>query len=125
MAWATVNLGLATVGLVNSSNNQAANHDALSTIRSQHRNETIFLVNTALDVAYVVSGLYLTELSKDPDRDQQRLDGFGNSIILQGSFLFLFDLTMYVIHKKHGKELDIILKGLTISSNGLGLRYRF
>jgi hypothetical protein len=54
-----------------------------------------YLFNAGLDVAYIVGGFLLMELSnRFPERSDQ-LIGFGKSVILQGSFLFIFDLVMY------------------------------
>jgi hypothetical protein len=34
-----------------------------------------------------------------------QFNGFGNGLILQGSFLFAFDLTAFAIHHRHGKQV--------------------
>jgi hypothetical protein len=36
-----------------------------------------------------------------PQNQRALLKGMGNSIMAQGAFLMLFDLTSYIIHKKH------------------------
>jgi hypothetical protein len=86
----------------------------------------VFLFNSALDIAYITSGFYLRGIAdKDPLTYHQNR-GFGNGIILQGGFLFLFDLTAYAIHNAHRKnKLDGFLDNVKLSDNGLGFKYEF
>lgn len=52
----------------------------------------------------------------------QRLSGYGKSLLVQGGFLFLFDLTAYCVHKKHGSALiSTSIGSIGMSSTGLGL----
>jgi hypothetical protein len=49
--------------------------------------------------------------------------GYGNSLILQGSFLLAFDALAYYIHHNHGKEFPALEKvSLSTSGGGVGLR---
>jgi len=45
-----------------------------------------------------------------------------NSIILQGSALFLFDSIIYLLHQQHGKKLNKLSEKfqLTTTANGIG-----
>jgi hypothetical protein len=102
LGWAGINLGLATIGY------RGASIDAEPSLRSlsrrQRRLEHAFLFNTGLDVGYVFAGLWLTELANRSDRSEQ-LAGFGSALIVQGSFLFAFDLVMYLIQGARGRAL--------------------
>jgi hypothetical protein len=76
-----------------------------NTFKRQINVEKIFLFNAGLDVAYVVGGFYFKERKSGNIEIQDRNEGYGKGIILQGCALFLFDGTMYLIHQKHGKQL--------------------
>lgn len=102
LGWAGINLGLATVGY------RGASMDAEPSLRSlarrQRRLEHAFLFNTGLDVGYVFAGLWLTELANRSARPEQ-LAGFGSALIVQGSFLFAFDLVMYLVQGLRSRAL--------------------
>jgi hypothetical protein len=122
--WNVVNGALAGLGLLQKSKNQAS-MSAFQTLEEQHGTEKIFLVNTALDVAYVVGGVYLLEKSKDPNANQEQLRGYGQSVILQGGFLLLFDGIMYAVHRSHLKKGRVIFENLSFTGNSVGVNVRF
>ena len=49
--------------------------------------------------------------------------GYGNSLILQGSFLLAFDAVAYYIHHNHGKKL-LAFEKVSLSSTQLGIGLR-
>jgi hypothetical protein len=103
--WNTVNLGLATSGYLGAQPGNAEGLNALETLQAFQSLEKILLFNAGLDVGYVATGLYLRERGRR--RDQQRLRGYGRSLLLQGAFLFLFDLGLYAaIHQKQSQWLE-------------------
>jgi len=67
----------------------------MQTLREYHSFNKILLLNAGLDVGYVLGGLYLTERAKNLSKGQNMLKGYGQSIMLQGAFLFVFDLVLY------------------------------
>ncbi|HEY0030320.1 MAG TPA: hypothetical protein VGC65_06140 [Bacteroidia bacterium] len=90
------------------------------TLNWQSNTEATYIANAALDLVYATAGLYLTERAKTEQHD--RYKGWGNSLIYNGSFLFLFDTGMYIIHKKNGKKLHKMMDRVNVSTTGLGLR---
>ncbi len=56
--------------------------------------QKILLINTLLDVVYIGAGSALAASGKD------KLKGHGYGVIVQGSFLFLFDGINYVLLKR-------------------------
>jgi len=121
MYWNVVNIGLAGISYYTAlrTNTQIS---FLETMHEQHKLEKIFLVNAALDVAYMAGGAYMIERGKNR-LNGDRLKGFGKSIIMQGAFLLVFDVAMYGIHQHHGKKLDATLEKISFSAteNGVGL----
>lgn len=120
IGWGAINMALAGFGYFGTRNAQTD----LSTYESIKQLETskrIFLFNAGLDLAYIAGGAYLNELSKntsDPERANQAA-GFGKSVMIQGGFLFGFDLVMYFVLQNHGNQnLYNLISGVQLSPNG-------
>ncbi|MDF2436186.1 MAG: hypothetical protein K0Q95_562 [Bacteroidota bacterium] len=94
--------------------------DLNKTLQWQSNTESTYIANAALDLVYSSVGLYLTERAKNDIKQHDKFKGWGNSLILQGGFLFLFDTSMYVIHKKNGKKLYKMMDKINIGTSGLG-----
>lgn len=124
LGWNTVNLAIAGFGLYQSLN--AATDLSLSeSLQEQISIEKILAINAALDVAYMAGGFYLREYANRSD-NPQRYEGFGRAVIVNGAFLFAFDVIMYWVHKQHfNQELLPLLEGLSVSSEQVGIRIRF
>jgi hypothetical protein len=98
------------------------NVDLKRSIQWQSNTESTFIANAALDLLYSSGGLYLTERAKNDPKNHDRFKGWGNSLLLQGGFLFAFDTVMYVVHKRNGKKLYNLMDKVSISTSGLGFR---
>jgi hypothetical protein len=121
--WNTVNLGLALPGYLKAKKANPSLSLA-ETIKEQHRNEKIFLFNAGLDLMYISAGIILRSEAKSNLERRDQFNGFGASLLVQGGFLFLFDLTAHAIHNHHRKEkLTPMLDRLSMSSTGIGLRW--
>lgn len=126
MGWNAVNLGLATFGYLHAINADPASYDLQSAIQAQYNVEKLLLLNTGLDVGYVLGGLYLMERSKNATKHPERLKGFGKSIILQGSFLFVFDLASYFVHTQtRSGQWQQLLTNVYFDGQQLGLVLNF
>jgi hypothetical protein len=102
--WNAVNLGLAIPGYLRARNAMAV-MSLSATLNEQQKTERIFLLNTGLDVAYITAGFLLRSMALHQSSKTDQLNGFGKGLILQGSFLFAFDLTAFAIHHWHGKQV--------------------
>ncbi|OAV44490.1 hypothetical protein [Lewinella sp. 4G2] len=120
--WNTVNLAIAGFGYYSYLQADPAGWDLATSMQKHQQFQKILLFNTGLDVGYVLGGLYLTERAKRPGVDTDQLKGYGNSIMLQGGFLFVFDLVNYVIATKLNGTLPLRLGG---TADGLGLLLNF
>lgn len=124
MGWGVVNLAIAGFGYYGSLNPETGLSLA-ETIREHESMKRILLFNAGLDVAYVTAGFYLRERAKN-EENSGRYRGFGNSVIMQGGFLLLFDAVMYYFHSQHGSDkLYNILAGIQLSPNSVALTYHF
>jgi hypothetical protein len=121
--WNTVNIGLAIPGYLKAKKANSALTFA-ETIRTQHQTEKIFLINSGLDIGYMAGGLLMRSSAKTNLIKQDQLNGYGTSLLMQGGFLFVFDLTAYMIHNHHSKKaLDKLMNSIEMSSTGLGLQW--
>jgi hypothetical protein len=92
-------------------------------LKAQKKTESIFLVNDVLDVGYIAAGIWMREVAPNKLDQEELFKGYGNSLILQGSFLLVFDALAYYIHHNHGKEFPALEKvSLSTSVGGVGLR---
>jgi hypothetical protein len=122
--WNTVNLAIAGVGLLGIRKQMKQKHNLNSNLRAQHKIEKILLLNTGLDLAYIATGFYLKERGTRLNNDRNK--GYGNSLLLQGGFLLVFDLIQYGQHRRNTKWLEQQQGKLEmgLGGNGLALRYR-
>jgi len=123
--WSGINLMLSVPGYFKAKKQDASSFGFSATLHEQSKTEKIFLFNTALDVAYVTSGFLLRSAANNDPSNYQRFRGFGNGIILQGGFLFLFDAAAAIIHHQHAKKkLHPFLNKITLSDTGMGLKLK-
>ncbi len=124
IAWNTINLAIAGFGLYG-----ALNPDTTLTlfesIQQQSNIEKILLFNAGLDVGYIMTGFYLMEKSKNSAKHEHRLKGYGKSLVLQGGFLFLFDLTVYFIQAGNHELMKKLFDQVTIAPDTIGLTLNF
>jgi hypothetical protein len=120
--WNTVNIGLAIPGYIKARRGGGPVTMA-ELVKAQKKTETIFLVNDVLDIGYIAAGIWMREVAPNQLDQEDLFNGYGNSLILQGSFLLVFDAVAYYIHHSHGKELPALEKvSLSTSGEGIGLR---
>jgi hypothetical protein len=127
--WNLVNLGIAGAAAF-SQRNQSGEGETLSqAVRRHEMMKQVLLFNTGLDVAYVMGGLYLRQrgMTNGPtgltDKAAQQ-QGYGTSIMVQGGFLFAFDLVNYLLFKRRGDRQEEQLIQATESGVGLVLPIR-
>lgn len=124
--WNLVNLGIATVSYIGLSNQEPGHFTWQESVKAQYNMQKILLFNAGLDIGYMIGGLYLRERAYRSDRPDI-MRGWGNSLVLQGGFLFLFDTIMAYLHSRHNSTLDGLLRGVQLraGSDGIGLLYRW
>lgn len=123
--WNGVNLAIAGLGYYGAMNSDPSSLDMMGTIQEQYKFQKILLFNAGLDIGYMAGGLYLIERSKNTANNPERLKGFGRSIILQGGFLFAFDLVNYFIHASHNEALSPLLSSIYFTGSNAGLVLQF
>ncbi|HGE69325.1 TPA: hypothetical protein ENX78_00725 [Candidatus Poribacteria bacterium] len=93
--WGLIDAFIAIIGRYNTRKKYSSVTSSDQSAKEASKLRRILFINTVLDVLYISFGVTLTFVSDNPF---WRGNGFG--IIIQGIFLFLFDLT----HKLRIKE---------------------
>ena len=124
--WNGINLGFAALGYWGAGLDKVRNPTLSAILKHQNTSEKTYILNIGLDAAYIAGGLYMTERSKSR-LNPAKLKGYGNAVMVQGGFLFLFDMANYLIHHKHGKQLDKLIDKVQVSGvpGGMSVAYRF
>ena len=123
--WNIVNLGIAAFGYFNAVNSDPSSMTNLEIIKDYSSLQNFLLLNAGLDAAYIMTGFYLKERSKNSS-SAERLRGYGNSLLLQGGFLLLFDISLYFIHQNNANiNLYPHLESLLAGGVGVGINFNF
>jgi len=99
--WNTVNLSIAGIALYSNMNADFGMWSADEILSKQLKTQRIFLINAGLDILYMGGGVILKHIAPRYPKQTDRLIGYGNSVLLQGAFLFGFDLIMFGLQRLH------------------------
>ena len=102
-AWNVVNAGLAVGGLRAAQRRAEVAPSWPSLALEGERSRGVFLLNAGLDVGYMAAGLWLRERGLRTESPQ--LQGYGDALLVQGGFLFAFDLTMVAVKARTDRPL--------------------
>ncbi len=124
--WGGINLAISGLAYYGASREKINNPILADVLKHQNRIEKTYLINLGLDVVYVGSGLLMNKTS-DNQKNPAKFKGYGNSIMVQGGFLLLYDALMYGIHRKHGKQLKGLTDKVTLNAGpgAVSLTYNF
>jgi hypothetical protein len=120
IGWNAVNLTIAGFGYLAAMKSNAASFDLYGSINEHYKLQKLFIFNAGLDVGYMAAGAYVIERSKSSLKNPEQMRGFGQAIIVNGAFLFAFDLVNYFIQSSHNEKIKLLLTG-----NGMGLSLHF
>tara|TARA_B100001057_G_C22727425_1_gene902288 strand:- start:190 stop:777 length:588 start_codon:yes stop_codon:yes gene_type:complete len=122
MMWNSVNLCIAIPGYLKAK--RGVNVLSMKNmIKMQKKTETIFLINSFLDVGYISTGIWMLDVADNQQGREELFRGYGNSFILQGSFLLALDLFAYIAHHQHSTKLPVDNKiSLNTSKGGIGIK---
>jgi hypothetical protein len=116
--WNIVNAGIAVGGLLRNHYRDVSHYNLEDTYHFRSKWKDALLLNTGMDVAYMAAGWALMERGKSRSSNkEERWYGFGQSLLLQGFFLFGFDAVLLVSMPRVNVKISPIA-----SINGTGLR---
>ena len=124
-----INTAIAIPGIISAKKN-LKNYAGMSfeqSVKETQKVKTTFLVNAVLDFSYITAGFLLREMANNPKhlQNKDRFQGFGNSFIVQGTWLLLFDFIEFGLQTANGKKLNHHWKKLTVSTQGMGIKVRY
>jgi hypothetical protein len=122
--WGITNAGLGLMGRWGVKRELAENKTCGQMLHRYEADKRLFLINGGLDFLYIGTGVYLRERSRR-EAKPEAWKGFGNSILMQGIFLLLFDGTMYASHQSKDKKWSKALEHICLSDAGVGFIYKF
>ncbi len=123
--WNVVNLGIGIPGIISAyKKRDPMNFKELYSY--QHRMEKIYFINAGLDVAYITGGIALRLFGNDKATDvRYRLQGYGNSLIMQGAYLLIHDIAAILMYKTNTRIFEKAWGHVKFSSTGLNLKLEF
>ncbi len=102
--WNIINLSIAGIAIYSNSQTGISLLSDSEMLDKHLRTERILLINAGLDIAYIGTGILMSHFSSRSSTKADLFKGYGNSIILQGSFLFVFDAVLYGILRNQKVE---------------------
>ena len=118
-AWNLVNLSIGAFAYYNYLQTDPASFSLAQSIGEARSIENILLLNIGLDVGYIATGAFLWE--RGIRKDNNRLLGYGPSLILQGGFLLVFDGILYGLNRAQNEKLFNLIDNLSISANSVSV----
>ncbi len=95
--WGFINAILAAVGILRTHpGHPPAGLTPAGAVEAHLFVEQVFLFNIILNVGYVLVGIWLLSRAASAGRPE-RLYGYGRSVQMQGAFLLLFNLIMWLV----------------------------
>ena len=106
-AWNSVNLVLALGSLYMLSSINPEHEQLKEIIYTFFNFEKILVLNLGLDIAYIAIGSFLVERGKHTHK--QSFVGYGQALWLQGGFLFLLDMILYMINTFYSQRYAVYI----------------
>lgn len=125
LMWNIVNASIAGFALYQFHNTDIASLTTEQMISNHNKTQNLYLFNTGLDILYMAGGAYMINASKRSEKYGDLLKGYGQSVILQGGFLFVFDLAMYLIQRNHINTFNFSQNSVAITPTGFNLSFVF
>lgn len=119
--WNLVNLGIASFALYGISQIDASGLSYSESLTELQNLDKILLLNAGLDVGYMAAGAWLWE--RGSRKNSHRLKGYGKSLVLQGAFLFTFDLILYFLHTPFTNDLVQLSDQIDITASGFRVNF--
>ena len=123
--WNVVNIGIAIPGLLGTKKLARESVTFSKVAQRQNKLENVYLFNAGLDVGYMATGWALFNFGNTKTGEMRlRFRGYGQSLVLQGGYLFVYDLIMFALLKRTGKALKPLWNNVQVAPYGLGMSVR-
>ncbi len=119
VGWNIVNLAIAGGALYQYAHADPTSLTLAQSMAEAKSIENILLLNMGLNVGYIATGGFLWE--RGLRKTNNRLTGYGQSLIIQGGFLLLFDSSLYLLNRSNNEQLQSIIETISIQGNQLSI----
>lgn len=119
VGWNLVNLAIAGGALYQYSHADPTSFSLAQSLNEAHSIEQILLLNIGLNIGYMATGGFLWERGLRKSKD--RFVGYGQSLIIQGGFLLLFDSSLYLLNRTNNETLGRIMETVSIQGTQLSV----
>jgi hypothetical protein len=123
VAWNVINLGIGAYAYTAMAGQNPAAFSFAESLSEARSLEKILLLNIGLDAGYMALGGYLRE--RGLRKNNERLQGYGPSLLVQGGFLLLLDVALYTFNRTNNKQLFDILERINITGAHLSVNLPF
>ncbi len=124
--WNLINLTIAGFALHSNSGIDITSLSDSEMISKHLKTEKILLINSGLDIGYFGAGYLMRYISGNSKNRTDLLRGYGNSVMLQGAFLLVFDTILYLVMRDHRISFPVDLQAGFISGSLVsGIRFTF
>lgn len=120
-AWNIVNLGIAFAGYYGASSGAELSLTDQGMLDEVSHLNRILLINAGLDLLYIGTGIVLWKNGISGTSDRKM--GYGKSILIQGSFLLVFDTVLYLINQKYSEGFLKINDTISFLPNGFRINF--
>lgn len=124
-AWNVVNAGIAGYALYSFSQMDLTSMADAEMWQSHRQIKRLYLINAGIDLLYIGTGAWLIHLAGKNEKRHDIYKGYGQSIILQGGFLLVFDLAMYGLQARMEKVHAILPDQFALLPGGFALVWHF
>lgn len=114
--WNLINLRIDGYALHSISQMDAAALTYSESLLELQNLDKFLLLNAGLDVGYIAAGAWMWE--RGLRKNSTRLEGYGKSLIIQGGFLFVFDLVLYLMHRPITQDLLQLSDHFSLTGTG-------
>lgn len=121
--WNVVNLSIGVFTYYQSALTDPSTFNLYQSMAHARSIENLLLLNIGLNVGYIATGGFLWE--RGIRKENQRLLGYGPSLVLQGGFLLVFDTILYTLNRSNNQNLFQLLDQVQISGTRLSLQIPF
>ncbi|MDB9990324.1 hypothetical protein OAD79_02635 [Flavobacteriales bacterium] len=99
-SWNLLNVGIAGLGHIIVNKDSKKPWDIQTLHFKMKKAEKSIIINIGLDIAYMITGLLLKNNAKKNNSEYYMNKGYGNSLILQGGYLLIYDAIFLMKLKK-------------------------
>ncbi len=119
VGWNLVNLAIAGGAFYQYSQVDPTSFTLAQSMAEAKSIENILLLNMGLNVGYMATGGFLWE--RGLRKSNNRFIGYGQSLLIQGGFLLLFDSTLYLLNQSNNEQLQSIIETISIQGTQLSI----